>query len=152
VNSGGGAAIASAGKKTTSRSRMQPISGSSRESSDACVPISARKSASEAAPLLNPKSSHAAVSGSNCHPSKIPPPTTRPPNRARCLKKKKLARLDGAEPVLVPRAPEVDFVLFRVGTQELIPLLVGHPDVAPHGDILLSSATGCEASSGTVLG
>ena len=78
ANCGGGSATASAGKKRTSRTNRQPITGSSPAPIGArrYRPIRARISSMLATPLASPKNSHASETRSRAESLKKPPPTS----------------------------------------------------------------------------
>ena len=70
--------MASAGKKRTSRTNRQPITGSSPVAIGArrYRPIRARISAMLATPFASPKNCQASETGSRTEPLKKPPPTS----------------------------------------------------------------------------
>jgi hypothetical protein len=78
ANSGGASAMASAGKKQTSRTNRQPITGSSPDLIGArrYPPIRARISSTLTTPFASPNNSQASETRSRAESLKKPPPTS----------------------------------------------------------------------------
>src|SRR5262249_61533909 len=52
------------------------------------------------------------------------------------LEKEWLPDGQGMEPTAATRTPEIDFCEAGPSRQEVVPVVVGHPDVTPHGSIM----------------
>jgi hypothetical protein len=78
ANSGGGSATASSGKKQTSRTNRQPITGSSPDLIGArrYRPIRARISSTLTTPFASPNNSQASETRSRAESLEKPPPTS----------------------------------------------------------------------------
>ena len=139
ANPGGGSASEPAGKKRTSRMNRQPISGILARA-DRCPPVvpdasahlfQARRPVGLAEQLPCFRQAH----GSEVA---VEPAADYPVVRIVGLEEERLTDGEGMKSTPAARAPEVDFREVGPGRQEVIPVIVGHPDVTPHTGIMHS--------------